>query len=95
MVRPIGRLEDGTLEVRDGADTFAIPNRDFSVRSFRSTAVLSWEWRPGSTLFLVWQQARSRELDEGIGAGIGDLLGSVGEGGDNVFAVKASYWIGV
>ena len=91
----IGRLEDGTLEVRDGADTFAIPNRDFSVRSFRSTAVLSWEWRPGSTLFLVWQQARSRELDEGIGAGIGDLLGSVGEGGDNVFAVKASYWIGV
>ncbi len=91
----IGRVEDGTLEVRDGPDTFAIPNRDFNIRSFRSTAVLSWEWRPGSTLFLVWQQARSRELDEGIGAGIGDLLGSVGEGGDNVFAVKVSYWIGI
>ena len=91
----IVRLEGGTLEVRDGEDTFSIPNRDFNIRSFRSTAVLSWEWRPGSTLFLVWQQARSRELGEGIGAGIGDLLGSVGEGGDNIFAVKVSYWIGI
>ncbi len=27
----------------------ALPNRDFNVRSFRSTAVVRWEWRPGST----------------------------------------------
>ena len=89
------RHADGGLEIHDGENVFSIPNRDFNVRSFRSTAVLSWEWRPGSTLYLVWQQARLRELDEGIGAGVGDLIGSVGEGGDNVFAVKVSYWIGI
>ena len=72
-----------------------IPNRDFNVRSFRSTMVLRWEWRPGSTLFLVWQQARHRRLDVGNGARIGDLFGSIATPGDNFFAIKASYWIGL
>ncbi|HSH75267.1 MAG TPA: DUF5916 domain-containing protein, partial [Longimicrobiales bacterium] len=90
----IVRQPDGSLEVTDGSDTFVLANRDFNIRSFRSTAVLSWEWRPGSTLFLVWQQARSRELDVGRRAGVDDLLGSVGTAGNNFFAVKVSYWIG-
>ncbi len=88
-------LPDGDLEVMDGADTFTVPNQDFNLRSFRSTLVLSWEWRPGSTLFLVWQQARSRELDVGNRSGLDDLFGSLGTSGDNFFAVKASYWIGL
>ncbi len=87
-------LADGSREVTDGADAFVIPNRDFNVRSFRSTLVLSWEWRPGSTLFLVWQQARQRALTEGTRSGVGDLFGSLGTAGDNFFAVKMSYWLG-
>ena len=31
---------------------------DFNVRSFRTTNVLRWEYRPGSALFVVWQQGR-------------------------------------
>jgi len=31
-----------------------IGNPDYTVRSLRGTAVLRWEYRPGSTLFLVW-----------------------------------------
>ena len=31
-------------------------NADFNIRSFRTTNVLRWEYRPGSQLFLVWQQ---------------------------------------
>ena len=31
---------------------------DFSVLSFRTTNVLRWEFKPGSTLFVVWQQGR-------------------------------------
>lgn len=89
------RQENGSLEVRDGENAFVIPNQDFNIRSFRSTAVLSWEWRPGSTLFLVWQQARSRRLDVGNGAGLGDLFGSLAVAGDNFFAIKVSYWIGL
>lgn len=79
----------------DGAQTFTIPKRDLNVRSFRSTAVLSSEWRPGSPLFLVWQQARFRELDVGTRSGIDDLFGSLAASGDHVFAVTVSYWIGL
>ena len=86
---------DGGLRVQDGEDVILIPGQDFNLRSFRSTAVLRWEWRPGSTLFLVWQQARSRRLDVGTGAALNDLFGSLGAAGDNVFAVKVSYWIGL
>ncbi len=32
---------------------------DFTVRSLKGNAVLRWEYRPGSTLFLVWTQRRS------------------------------------
>src|SRR5690606_27031939 len=30
----------------------------FSYKQFNSNAVMRWEYRPGSTLFLVWQQGR-------------------------------------
>ena len=45
------------------AAQFTAPNRDFSYRSLRANAVFRWEWRPGSTLYLVWQQQRLHELD--------------------------------
>ena len=45
---------------------------------------------PGSTLFLVWQQDRSRRLDQGSPVGIDDLLGSLAASGDNFFALKVS-----
>lgn len=86
---------EGNLQVQDGGDALSIPGQDFNIRSFRSTAVLSWEWRPGSTLFLVWQQARSRRLDVGRGADVEDLFGSLGAPGDNFVAIKVSYWIGL
>ena len=90
----IERLADGRHEVRDGADTFTISNRDFNVRSLRSTAVLRWEWRPGSTFYFVWQQDRSREEDIGERAGLSDVFGSLTASGNNFLAIKASYWIG-
>ena len=89
------RVGKQQVNITDNANAFTIPNKDFNLRSFRSTLVLSWEWRPGSTLFLVWQQARSRELASGTRATLNDLLRSAGAAGDNLFAVKMSYWIGV
>jgi hypothetical protein len=35
-----------------------IGDPDFNFRSLLGNAVLRWEYRPGSTLFLVWQQRR-------------------------------------
>ncbi|HYR10578.1 MAG TPA: DUF5916 domain-containing protein [Longimicrobium sp.] len=85
----------GQRQVTDGAAAFALPNRDFDVRSFRSNAVLRWEWRPGSTLFVVWQQNRGRESAEWSRAAPGDLFDSLTARGDNYLALKATYWLPV
>ena len=63
----IETLDDGVLRVTDGDELFELANRDFNVLSFRSNVVLRWEWRPGSTLFVVWQQDRSEEQQVGSG----------------------------
>jgi hypothetical protein len=71
--------------------SFSDPN--FNFRSLRGNAVLRWEYHPGSTLFFVWQQSRSET------AGVGDFdfgrdrdaLFSAHP--DNIFLVKATYWI--
>jgi uncharacterized protein DUF5916/cellulose/xylan binding protein with CBM9 domain len=38
---------------------FTFQNPDFRTRSVKVNAVLRWEYRPGSTLFIVWTQSRS------------------------------------
>ena len=40
--------------------------RDFATSSFRSNAVLRWEYRPGSTLFVVWSQSRGADVFEDL-----------------------------
>jgi uncharacterized protein DUF5916 len=66
---------------------------DFKVLSFRTTNVMRWEYKPGSTLFVVWQQGR-----EGLGApssfrfgrDYGDIFGTPSS---NAFLVKLAYWL--
>lgn len=82
---------NGTITVQDGADTFTFRDPDFHVLSFRSNAVLRWEWHPGSTLYLVWQQNRDDSGDPRRATGPGFLLDSFGRRGDNFVALKVSY----
>ena len=68
-------------------------NPDFNVRQFRSTAVLRWEYRPGSLLYLVWSQGRNHFTQDArfqLGEGLGDLFRQDAE---NVVMLKVSYWI--
>jgi hypothetical protein len=94
--------EDGGYTVDpDGAgpaEAFSVSNLDFNFHSLLGNAVLRWEWRPGSTLFLVWQQARSDRYGIGddptagrfdFGQQAGDLFRLEPE---NVFLLKVSYW---
>ncbi|NOT28800.1 MAG: carbohydrate binding family 9 domain-containing protein [Acidobacteria bacterium] len=85
-------LPDGSATVTDGATTFRLANRDFNVQSFRSNLVLRWEWRAGSSLYLVWQQDRALEEMSNTRVTIGDMFGSIGRSGDNFFAIKTSFW---
>jgi len=81
----------------DGDSTvdFTFSDRDFNVRSLIGNAVFRWEYRPGSTLFLVWQRSQSRDASFGdfdLGRDIGDLFGAPA---DDRFIVKLNYWLGL
>ena len=90
----ITRDSSKAFTVTDGADQFTLAP-DFSVLSFRSNMVLRWEWRAGSTLFLVWQQNRSGSEDALARAGAGPFFRSLSAPGTNFLAVKVSYWLPV
>ncbi|HEX2090752.1 MAG TPA: DUF5916 domain-containing protein, partial [Longimicrobiaceae bacterium] len=79
---------------RDGDEDLRFPNPDFNFRSLRGNAVLRWEYRPGSTLFLVWQQNRGGTVSFGdfeLGRDVGGIFEAQP---DNVFVVKVNYWLG-
>lgn len=68
-------------------------NPDFNVHSFRSTNVLRWEYRPGSALFVVWQQGREGFEQEGsfaLGRDVGRLFRAPAH---NALLVKVSRWL--
>ena len=69
-----------------------VPDRSFTTRSLRGNAVLRWEYRPGSTFYLVWQQTRLDSeymRDFSIGRAFGDVFSGHA---DNIVAVKWTYW---
>ncbi len=79
----------------EGSGEFSIENPDFNIRSLRGNAVVRWEFRPGSTLFLVWQQMRSSREENGVfdaGNDFGELIRSPAS---HTFLVKFSYWFGL
>jgi hypothetical protein len=69
-------------------------NPDFAVNELRTNSVLRWEYRPGSTLFLVWSHGRSAD---GVPEAF-DLRRQTRElrnvRGDHVFLLKLSHWLG-
>jgi len=71
----------------------------FNYREFRSNAVMRYEYRPGSTLFVVWQQGRSDYLtraDAGYNDGYDfrrDYGSTFRDHPNNTFLVKWSYWL--
>lgn len=78
----------------DGSTDFAFRERDFRVRSLRGNAVLRWEYRPGSTLFFVWQQRRSyQDMDANTFRLGGEALDLLTDRPANVFIIKANYWL--
>jgi len=72
---------------------YTIGNPDFNFRQLNSNAVLRWEYRPGSTLFVVWSQGRTEFVPDGrlqLGDNTSDLIRAPGT---NVLLIKMSYWL--
>ena len=91
-----GEISDGRIYpngVGDGALSFPVPNPQFNFRALRGNAVLRWEWRPGSTLYVAWQQ--TRDAFEPIGDfDLGRDTHAIWTAPtDNVFLIKINYWL--
>jgi len=66
----------------------------FNFKEFRSNLVVRWEYRPGSTLFVVWTQGRDDlEAAEGDRTLRGDFRRLFDAYPMNTFLVKLSYWL--
>jgi hypothetical protein len=87
----------------DPANAFVIRDQDFNVRSVLGNAVLRWEWRAGSTLYLVWQQSRDGRITGMDPDAVENRVGRVDFGRDardlldmepdNIFALKINFWL--
>jgi len=69
-------------------------NPDFNSKSLQSNVVLRWEYVKGSTVYAVWNRTQSDSSRPGVFNPFRDLRSALGAGeADNVFIVKATYWI--
>ena len=90
-----GRIAQYTVDpdAAGPAKPFTFDNPNFSQQSLRGNAVFRWEYRPGSVLYLAWTQSRA------AGATFGDLDFERDRSAlfrtkpDNIFLVKASWWL--
>jgi hypothetical protein len=73
---------------------FRLADPNFNLKSLRANAVARWEFRPGSTLYVVWTQRRQDQAHPGdfaFGRDARDLFQSPS---DDVFMVKVAWWLG-
>jgi len=75
-----------------GGPSYSFANPDFSFRQFRSNLVVRWEYRPGSSAYVVWSHGRTDSRDDweqSFGRNWDSLWSTRPQ---NVFLVKLSYW---
>ncbi|MEE8193750.1 MAG: DUF5916 domain-containing protein, partial [Gemmatimonadales bacterium] len=77
----------------DGSGDINVGQPDFRVISFRSNVVLRWEYILGSTVFLVWQHARSDVTDNSQFQLWDGIQGMFRLPAENVFVLKVNYWL--
>src|SRR5947209_4729646 len=78
---------------RDYAPTAATSNPDFNLRSLRGSAVVRWEFRPGSALYVAWNENRADQEPFGDFRLRRDLRAIPNAPSHDVFLVKVSYWL--
>lgn len=80
------RTRDFTPYAYDG-------NPDFNFRSIRGSAVVRWEFRPGSALYIAWNENRAGVAPIGDFRLHRDLRAIPNAPSHDVFLVKVSYWL--
>jgi hypothetical protein len=66
----------------------------FSFKEFQSNLVFRWEYRPGSTLFVVWNEGRQDFVPQEFATTFsGDVRSLMALHPANTILVKMSYWL--
>src|SRR5262245_31749413 len=73
--------------------TKPVADPDFNFRSVRGSAVVRWEFRPGSALFVAWNENRADVAPIGNFRFRRDLRAIPTAPSHDVFLVKVSYWL--
>jgi Domain of unknown function (DUF5916)/Carbohydrate family 9 binding domain-like len=73
--------------------TASVGNPDFNLRSVRGNAVVRWEFRPGSALYVVWNENREDVVPVGDFNFRRDFSALPNAPSTDVFMVKVSYWL--
>jgi hypothetical protein len=90
-INPVYVPGDNSYTYIHQGEFFQFRNPDFSFMQFRSNLVFRWEYKLGSTLYVVW--AHDRSGWEGNHRPIGDIAGDLwGIRGNHVFMLKANFW---
>ncbi|MBI3787631.1 MAG: hypothetical protein HY276_05165, partial [Ignavibacteriales bacterium] len=80
----------------NGSDSFSpytYIQPDFSTLSLNSNVVLRWEYLPGSTIYLVWSQARRGDRGTYESTFGDNLSNTFSLPSTNVLLLKVSYWL--
>jgi hypothetical protein len=87
----------GAASYNDRFRPYAAPSGSqtaFKFTQLRSNAVVRWEYRPGSTLFVVWTHGRQDSSNESARQSWAqDYRDLFGLHPDNTFLIKAAYWL--
>jgi hypothetical protein len=75
------------------AAPFNVRNPDFNLRSLRGSAVLRWEFRPGSALYVAWNENREGVEPIGDFSARRDLEAISETESDDVILVKVSWYL--
>jgi hypothetical protein len=78
---------------QDGITDYRINKPDFNYQQFRNNLVIRWEYKTGSTLYVVWSQDRTSYQSGGIMSFTNSLKKLYDIYPTNVFMIKLSHWL--
>ena len=90
---PLDQLQYEAGDNSYRAESLEFGNPDFNFRSVRGSAVVRWEFRPGSAMYVVWSENRSDVAPVGDFRFRRDFGSLPNAPSQDVFLVKFSYWL--
>ena len=88
-----GVVDYYTITPTGSTVSYDLGNPDFNFRSLRGNAVLRWEYRPGSTFYLVWTQQRTSDDNLGTFDLQQERRALFRTNPANTVLLKVNYWL--